>query len=171
MTLHLVGTTIDGSARERASVPVIINRNPNSSMPTDLHRLRLPENEPDFGGNKTFDTFEYSPAVKAGGLLFIAGQVGVRPDGTVPESFEEQIELAFRRLGAILAYERLGFEDLVELVSYHVRVDEQLDTFRHIKSRYITGAFPTWTILGVAALARPSLLVEIKAVAAVRGSA
>lgn len=132
------------------------------------HRLRLPENDPTFGSNKVFDLFKYSPAVTAGGLVFIAGQVGIRPDGTVPDSAEEQIRLAFERLGAILRHQGLGFEDLVELVSYHVRIDEQLTAFREIKDEFVTREFPAWTILGVAALARPNLLVEIKAVAAAR---
>jgi len=47
-----------------------------------------------------------------------------------------------------------------------VRIDEQLTTFREMKECYITGEFPTWTILGVASLARPNLLDDIKAVAA-----
>lgn len=133
---------------------------------SNIHRLRLPENDPTFGSNKVFDLFQYSPAVKANGFVFISGQVGIRPDGTVPESAEEQIDLAFKRLGAILQYEGLGFENLVELVSYHVRIDEQLGVFREIKERYVKGDFPAWTILGVASLARPNLLIEIKAVAA-----
>ena len=134
----------------------------------DIQRLRLPDYDPTFGGNKVFDLFQYAPAVTAGGLVFIAGQVGMRPDGSVPDSAEAQIELAFQRLGAILQHRGLGFEDLVELVSYHVRIDEQLTAFRAIKERYITRDFPAWTILGVASLARPNLLVEIKAVAAAR---
>lgn len=135
---------------------------------SDIHRLRLPENDPTFGGNKVFDLFKYSPAVRAGGLVFIAGQVGIRPDGTVPDAADEQIRLAFTRLGAILKHEGLAFTDLVELVSYHVRIDEQLVKFREIKDEFITKDFPAWTILGVAALARPNLLIEIKAVAAAR---
>lgn len=133
-----------------------------------IERLRLPENDPTFGSNKVFDLFKYSPAVKANGLVFIAGQVGLRPDGTVPDSAEEQIRLAFLRLGAILQHEGLGFEDLVELVSYHVRIDEQLSIFREIKDEFIKSDFPAWTILGVASLARSNMLIEIKAVAAVR---
>ncbi len=133
-----------------------------------IQRLRLPENDPTFGSNKVFNLFKYSPAVKAGGLVFIAGQVGLRPDGTVPDSAEDQIRLAFQRLGAILKHEGLGFEDLVELVSYHVRIDEQLATFREIKDEFIKSDFPAWTILGIASLARPNMLIEIKAVAAAR---
>jgi len=132
----------------------------------DIQRLCLPETDPIFGGNKVFDLFQYAPAVKVGGLLFIAGQVGIHPDGTVPDTAEEQIELAFKRLEAILRHAGLGFGSLVELVSYHVDVDAQLAAFRAVKERYITDDFPAWTILGVAALARPNLLVEIKAVAA-----
>lgn len=135
---------------------------------SSIHRLRLPEDDTTFGSNKVFDLFKYAPAVKAGGLVFIAGQVGIRSDGTVPETAEEQIRLAFTRLGVILRHEGLGFEDLVELVSYHVRIDEQLTTFREIKDEFIASDFPAWTILGIASLARPNLLIEIKAVAAAR---
>ena len=133
-----------------------------------IQRIRLPENDPSLGSNRIFDLFQYSAAVKAGGLVFVSGQVGIRPDGTVPDSAEEQIELAFQRLAAILRHEGLDFSDLVELVSYHVGIDEQLSQFRAIKERHITADFPAWTILGVAALARPNLLIEIKAVAAAK---
>jgi enamine deaminase RidA (YjgF/YER057c/UK114 family) len=47
-------------------------------------------------------------------------------------------------------------------------VAAQLAAFREIKDRYIKENAPAWTILGVAALARPTLFVEIKAVAAMR---
>jgi len=133
---------------------------------SNIERLRLPESDPIFGSNKVFDLFKYSPAVRAGGLVFIAGQVGLRTDGSVPESVEEQIRLAFTRLGVILKHEGLGFENLVELVSYHVDIDSQLTIFREVKDEFIAHEFPAWTILGVAALARPNLLIEIKAVAA-----
>ncbi|MCL9844267.1 RidA family protein [Ralstonia solanacearum] len=132
--------------------------------------IALSNPHPVFGSTEVFKTFNYAPAVAAGGLLFIAGQIGIRADGTVPETVEEQIDLAFRRLGAILQAAGLGFEDLVELVSYHVDVDKQLAAFREIKDRYIQADAPAWTILGVAALARPTLVVEIKAVAATRAA-
>ncbi len=132
--------------------------------------IALSNPHPVFGSTEVFKTFNYAPAVAAGGLLFIAGQIGIRADGTVPETVEEQIDLAFQRLGAILQAAGLGFEDLVELVSYHVDVDKQLAAFREIKDRYIRADAPAWTILGVAALARPTLFVEIKAVAATRAA-
>lgn len=137
-------------------------------MQSSKTTIALSNPHPVFGSTEVFKTFNYAPAVAAGGLLFIAGQIGIRADGTVPSTVEEQIDLAFQRLGAILQAAGLGFEDLVELVSYHVDVDKQLTVFREIKDRYINADAPAWTILGVAALARPTLLVEIKAVAATR---
>ncbi|AQV97882.1 RidA family protein [Cupriavidus necator] len=139
-------------------------------MPSSKTTVVLPNPHPVLGSTEVFKTFNYAPAVAAGGLLFIAGQVGVRADDTVPSSVEEQIDLAFQRLGAILQAAGLGFRDLVELVSYHVDVDKQLAAFREIKDRYIQEDAPAWTILGVAALARPSLFVEIRAVAATRAA-
>jgi enamine deaminase RidA (YjgF/YER057c/UK114 family) len=133
-----------------------------------IERLRLPENDDTFGGNKLFDLFQYSPAVSANGLVFIAGQVGLRADGSIPVSAQEQIDLAFKRAEVILRNLGLDFTDLVELVSYHVDVASQLGDFRAVKGRYIRSDFPAWTILGVASLARPELLVEIKMVAALR---
>lgn len=133
-----------------------------------INRLRLPENDPTFGTNRIFDLFQYSPAVTANGLAFIAGQVGLRADGSIPEDPKEQIDVAFKRIDAVLRHLGLDFTDIVELVSYHVDVGSQLAAFREVKERYIRSDFPAWTILGVAALARPELIVEIKVVAATR---
>jgi len=130
--------------------------------------LTLPEGHPVFGSNKIFELFQYNPAVESNGLLFIAGQIGMRADGTIPEDVAEQCDLAFQRLGAILEARGLGFEDLVDLTSYHVDIDQHLTTFREVKERYVKQDFPAWTILGVAALARPILKIEVKAVAALR---
>jgi len=58
--------------------------------------------------------------------------------------------------------------DLVELVSYHVGLGTHLAEFSKVKSQYVPEPFPTWTILDIAGLARPGLIIEIKAVAAAR---
>ena len=135
---------------------------------SDIQRLGLPESHPVLGSTKVFETFQYSPAVTASGLVFIAGQIGLRPDGTIPADPKEQIQLAFERLGAILKSLDLDFTRVVELVSYHVDLSAQLADFRAVKEQYIKSDFPAWTILGVASLARPELVVEIKAIAAAK---
>jgi enamine deaminase RidA (YjgF/YER057c/UK114 family) len=101
-------------------------------------------------------------------LVFIAGQVGINPDGTIPLTAREQGERAFERLGAILESLGLDFTHLVDLVTYHTDVLGDLADFRAIKERFISSDFPAWTIVGVASLARKELAVEIKAVASAR---
>src|SRR5215467_5187060 len=87
--------------------------------------LEIPKDNAILDGSfATFEKFGYSPAVRAGGLLFIAGVVGARPDGSVPDSVGEQAELAFQRTAGILRLERLTMADLVEVVSYHVDLKE-----------------------------------------------
>lgn len=119
-------------------------------------------------GPSIFEKFEYSAAVKAGGLVFVAGQIGLNPDGTMPDDDETQFVNAFERLKLVLETAGCAMEDLVELVTYHVGLQRHLPDFMKVKSRYVPAPFPAWTILEVAGLARPGLLIEIKAVAAAR---
>ena len=120
-------------------------------------------------GSTIFEKFEYSAAVRTGNLVFVAGQIGLNPDGTVPDDDEGQIIRAFERLQLILETAGCGMEDLVELVSYHVGLKNHLAQFVEIKKRFVPKPFPTWSIIEIAGLARPGLVIEIKAVAAVPG--
>ena len=44
----------------------------------------------------------YSPAVRAGGWVLPSGQVGERADGSIPESFSEEVLLALHNLSTVL---------------------------------------------------------------------
>lgn len=133
------------------------------------HIVDVPAGNPVLGASiGAFDEWRYLPAVRAGGLLFVAGVVGVRPDGSIPESVEEQADLAFRRTAEILRLEGLGFGDLIEMVSYHVKLADMLSASNAVKDRHIVRPFPTWTVLGIEALGLPELKLEIRSVAALR---
>lgn len=116
-------------------------------------------------GSTIFKKFGYSPAVRAGDFIYVAGQIGLNPDGTMPENDEGQIINAFDRLKIVLEEAGASLDDIVELVSYHVGLKNHLARFVEIKSRYIREPYPTWTILEIAGLARAGLMIEIKAVA------
>ena len=45
-------------------------------------------------------------------MIYVAGQVGARPDGTVPESMEEQTEQAFLNIQTVLQERGMDFEDM-----------------------------------------------------------
>ncbi len=116
-------------------------------------------------GSTIFKKFGYSPAMRAGDFLYVAGQIGLNPDGSMPANDEGQIVNAFDRLKIVMEEAGASLDDIVELVSYHVGLQNHLGKFVEIKSRYIREPYPTWTILEIAGLARPGLIIEIKAVA------
>jgi enamine deaminase RidA (YjgF/YER057c/UK114 family) len=62
-------------------------------------------------------------------LLYISGEVGVLPDGTVPEGIEAQAEACWRNIIAILADAGMGVADLVKITTYLVYV-KKLDTMQ-----------------------------------------
>jgi len=116
-------------------------------------------------GSTIFEKFGYSAAVRAGDFVYVAGQIGLNPDGSMPQDDETQIVNAFDRLKIVLDVAGCSLDDIIELVSYHVGLQKHLARFVEIKSRYIHAPHPTWTILEIAGLARPGLVIEIKAVA------
>lgn len=109
--------------------------------------------------------YGFSPAVRAGGLLFSSGQVGFDRDGTAPTDPERQYRLAFAALGEVLKANGCSAADLVELLTFHTSYPQHMEIFMKVKAGFLGGARPTWTAIGVAALGTPTTLVEIKAVA------
>lgn len=131
--------------------------------------LEIPADNPTFGASiGSYEKYGYSPAVRAGGLLFIAGQIGRRPDGTIADTVAEQTELALQRTAEILRLEGLNMTDLVEVVSYHVDIQHNLEAFMAVKGRYTAKPYPAWSIIGVDALTSPDLKIEIRSIAALR---
>lgn len=109
----------------------------------------------------------YSHGVSAPGSgrwLHIAGQVGVRPDGTMPPGFGDQAEAAWSNLVAILSDAGMAASDLVKVTHYLVRATDLAD-YNAVRSRHLGGARPASTLLIVQALARPEWLIEVEAVA------
>lgn len=110
------------------------------------------------------ERFHYSPAVRAGGFVFVAGQVGRDADLQVVVGKEAQFVQAFENVKTVLAEAGAGFDDVVEMVTYHTDMRD-LALFIEVKDRYFVNRFPTWTGVGVTALAMPGLEVEIKCTA------
>jgi 2-iminobutanoate/2-iminopropanoate deaminase len=98
-------------------------------------------------------------------VVYISGQVGAAPDGTMPADFAGQAEQALKNLGAVLEAAGMTQEDLVKVNSYLVR-RQDLDAYRAIRGRFYGGVRPASTLLLISGLAREGGLIEIEAVAA-----
>ena len=98
-------------------------------------------------------------------LVFVAGQVGMAPDGSVPAAFADQAELAFRNLRACLAAHGLGVEAVVKLGVF-VLPGQDFQKLREVRERHFGSHCPASTTVYVPALAAPAFLIEVEAVAA-----
>ena len=57
-------------------------------------------------------TLPFSAAVRAGDVLYLSGQIGARPDGSLPEGIEAQARQAMDNVGAVLGEAGLGYGDV-----------------------------------------------------------
>ncbi len=114
-----------------------------------------------FGGGYS-QALEIPPGAR---LLFTAGQVGARPDGTTAEGFAAQADQVWANIMALLAEGGMGVEDIVKITGYVVG-EENFPAYAAARKKALGGVRPASTAIIVPALAIPEWLVEIEAVAA-----
>lgn len=99
-------------------------------------------------------------------MLYTAGQVGLRPDGSLPEDFEGQHDQIWQNTLAILADAGMGPEDIVRINVYSTD-PEGLKFLKAHREKYLKpGHIPASTWVVVSQLARPEWVVEMETVAA-----
>lgn len=101
--------------------------------------------------------------------LVYAGQTAVDPEGRpqFPGDMRGQIGLALDNLQAVLSAAGMDLKNVIRLGVYTTDVDEALKHVDLLGRRFgAAGCAPPMTLLGVARLALPGLLVEIEATAA-----
>lgn len=109
----------------------------------------------------------YSHVVRAGKLLFIAGQVGFDEQGKlVGPTMREQIEYTLRNLKTALASQGADFSHVAKITVFVTSIDEyRSDEVQAVRARYFGDAKPASTLLQVVRLADPAIKIEIEAVA------
>lgn len=100
--------------------------------------------------------------------LFISGQVGVRPDGTLAPGIDAQVDQAWQNIVAILEDAGMSAADLVHVNTY-VTSPDHVGAVRAGREKYLAGHRPASTLCIVAGLASPDWLFEAEAVAAHAG--
>ena len=116
------------------------------------------------GRHALYATHRYSAAIRSDDLLFVSGQVGSRDDGSPAPDFEAQVRLAFANLEATLRAAGCGFDDIVDVTTFHTDPARQFDTVLAVKDEIFPHApYPAWTAIGVTWLA--GFDFEIKVVA------
>lgn len=105
----------------------------------------------------------YSHAVSAGGVVYVAGQVGIDPSGQVVDGFEGQARRAFENLKAVLAAAGAELTDVVKVTVLLVDRSD-LAAYRGVREQYLPHR-PASTLLVAQSLALPQLRFEVEAIA------
>lgn len=98
-------------------------------------------------------------------LVFLSGQLGLRPDGSAPEPVEEQTALAFKAIDACLETVGLGRQHVVRLNVFLTEAAYR-EAYMRVRDAWVADPPPASTLLVVKALALPECKVEIEAVVA-----
>lgn len=108
----------------------------------------------------------YSHALKAGNLLFLAGQVGQDDKGDLigPGDMAAQTRQALKNITALLAAAGATWDNVVKLNNF-VTDMSQLGAVTQVRKEFIKQPYPVSTIVEVKSLARPEFLIEIEAIA------
>lgn len=110
--------------------------------------------------------YSHGVEVQAGArMVFVSGQVGVRRDGTVAEDIGAQAAVAIENLTAVLAAADMTPADIVKSTIY-LTDEANFEGFTTAAAPLLVQPPAATTLIYVKALASPSLLVEIEAVAA-----
>ncbi|MBB3826394.1 Rid family hydrolase [Xanthomonas arboricola] len=115
------------------------------------------------GRHALYERHRYSPAVRTDGLLFVAGQVGSREDGSPEPDLDAEIARAFSNLDAILSAAGCTSQDVVDVTLFMVDPKVVFDAAWNRWADYWGPApYPTVTAVGVTWLA--GFRFEIKVV-------
>lgn len=115
-----------------------------------------------------YEKLGFAPAVRVGDVVHISGVIGTKADGSVSDDAAEQFQQAFSNLRHVLDAAGCTFADVVEMTTFHVRLQDNMRAFVRAKREAMAGPpHPAWTAIGIVELAVPGGLVEIRATAQV----
>jgi 2-iminobutanoate/2-iminopropanoate deaminase len=124
--------------------------------------------------NKTFspDTVlkpkTFSQGVEIGPnsrVVYVAGQVGVTPDGVLAKDIRGQTENAWINIRNVLAAAGMELTDIVKMNTYLLK-REDIGPYQEVRGKFLGEHKPAGTALLIAGLGREAGLVEVEVVAA-----
>ena len=100
-------------------------------------------------------------------LLVSSGQLGLGPDGALPEDPREQCVLIFESLAAILGEAGMTFANVIRFNAY-VTDRALFPIYGEVRGRYVAGSAFASTLVIVSGFTRPEFKVEVEITAARR---
>ncbi|MGA9581472.1 MAG: Rid family hydrolase [Allosphingosinicella sp.] len=113
-------------------------------------------------GRKFQEEWGYSDAIVAGDTIYLSGIVVGRQGG---EPLEAAYDRAYDQIGAILKRAGAGWDDVVDITSFHTDIVAQMPAIVAAHKRRVTAPYPAWTAIDVDRLIPEGGITEIKIVA------
>ena len=117
-------------------------------------------------GTTWSERYTFSPALKVGNLLFIAGTTAADDAGTLvaPGDIVGQTRFILQKFGRLLAAAGADFSHVVETTEY-ITTTENYRATASVRREFFRPPYPVATGVIVAGLLREGALIEISAVA------
>ncbi|KAB0637761.1 RidA family protein [Burkholderia stagnalis] len=113
-------------------------------------------------GGQFVNPVPYSPAVKAGHLLFVAGTPALDKNGKVAANdFTAQMNQVMENIGGVLKAAGVGWDRVVKVTVLLVRREDFKEMNRIYATHFAPGKYPARTTAIVASLPNPDFLLEI----------
>ena len=113
-----------------------------------------------------FARYSYGVEIPPGyRILICSGQLGIDPADRVPPTVEEQTQLCFRNIEAVLKEAGLSLADVVRINAY-VSGREHLKGYMATRDQFISDPPPASTLMIVGGFSRLEFLVEVEVIAA-----
>ncbi|MFM9884792.1 MAG: RidA family protein [Burkholderiales bacterium] len=106
----------------------------------------------------------YCHVVRAGTQIWVSGAVGMRANGSIPDSTVEQFQIALASIDACLKHVGAGPANVVKVNVYMTDITERA-AINPIRQQYFGEHLPASTLVEVRGLVDPRMKVEIEAVA------
>ncbi|HZC37961.1 MAG TPA: RidA family protein [Sphingomicrobium sp.] len=108
----------------------------------------------------------FSEAVRVGDILYLSGQIGIGPDGKLPEGIEAQTRQALDNIGAVLKRAGVGYGNVFHCTAMLADMKDWPDFNKAYLEYFPDPPLPTRSAFGANGLALGALLeIECQAYA------
>jgi len=113
-----------------------------------------------------YQPYKISQAIRAGGLIFVSGQVGIDESGTtVSGDFMAQGRQAFANIRRVLASAGASLDDVVKTTILVTDMASHLGHVIELRDEFFTEPYPADTLMEVSSLAQPDWRLEVDVIA------
>jgi 2-iminobutanoate/2-iminopropanoate deaminase len=110
-------------------------------------------------------TTPLSPGIKANGFIFVSGQTGRSPDGSLPEGMAAQARQGLENMKAVLEAGGSSMDKVVKCLVFVTDISRFGEMNEVYRTYFPNDRFPARSTVEVSSLANKDMLFEVEAIA------